>query len=656
VNGVFAAALLVLCGAAGLALIRPHLAMGVAAVGSAVLCAVGVVSAGGWSDARVDLGTWLGFGPSALVADRLSGIFLALVGGTAAAVSVALAERPTRRAAATLHVLVVLALAAVLGADQAFVFFLAWETLSVCLYILGSLGRDRPAALAAAYFASAVNKVGGAAILAAFALLYGQTGSFEFSDWQQAAPGLGTTHDVAFVLLLVGFGTKIGLLPFQVPLPGLYQAAPAATAATIAVAFNAGFYGLWRLVYGTLAPASLWWGELLVMVGGLGAIAGILYAVVQDDVKRFLGFSSVEHGGIALVGLGVALIGQSANKPELAAAGLLAATLHVIMHGIAKAGAFLGAQNVAEATGERTTGPLGGLATRLPGTALGFGLAVLTLAALPPFGGFVSEWFTLEALLQGFRLKNSDAQLFMALGGAMVALTAGIALLAFARLFGGIFLGRPRRRLEPEPETRRGGIGFVAFGVTLLFLGAAAPWEIRWLGKGLSGVLGFDPAETTIRHPLVLGPVYKDFSVLSPTWLTLAIPTFLVAAALLVRVLLKPPVRRAPVWLSGTAPDIAAVQYTPEGYANPIRVVLAGLYGFRRTIQPEGGGRQPERLALSTRVVPAFEHYLYEPLVAAGLRLSGFSRRLQSGRLGLYLLYVLLVLLGALAMIPALRH
>ncbi len=655
-NGVFAAALLVLCGAAGLALLRPRPALGAAAVASALLCAVGVVSAGGWSEARVGLGTWLGFGPSALVADRLSGIFLALVGGTAAAVSVALAERPTRRSPATLHSLVILALAAVLGANQGFVFLLAWETLSVCLYILGSLDRDRPAALAAGYFASAVNKIGGAAILAAFGLLYGQTGSFEFSAWQHAAAGLGTTRDVAFVLLLVGFGTKIGLLPFQVPLPGLYQAAPAATAATIAVAFNGGFYGLWRLVYGTLAPAPLWWGELLIVLGGLGAIAGILYAVVQDDVKRFLGFSSVEHGGIALLGFGVALIGQGSNEPELAAAGLLAATLHVIMHGIAKAGAFLGAESVAEATGERTTAPLGGLAAKLPGTALGFGLAVLTLAAMPPFGGFVSEWFTLEALLQGFRLKDSDAQLFMALGGAMVALTAGIALLAFARLFGGIFLGRPRHPQEPAPEARRGGIGFVAFGVTLLFLGAAAPWEIRWLGEGLSGVLGFDPAGTAVTHPLVLGPVYGNFSVLSPTWLALAIPTFLIAAALLVRVLLKPSVRRAPVWLSGAAPDIAVVQYTPEAYTNPIRVVLAGVYGFRRTIHAEGGGRQPERFMLTTRVVPAFEHYLYEPLVAAGLRLSGFTRRLQSGRLGFYLLYVLLVLLGALAMIPALRH
>jgi formate hydrogenlyase subunit 3/multisubunit Na+/H+ antiporter MnhD subunit len=461
---------------------------------------------------------------------------------------------------------------------------------------------------------------------------------------------------VAFVLLVVGFGTKIGLLPFQGPLPPLYAAAPGATSATIAIAFNAGFYGLWRLVFDVLGPAPMWWGEMLIVLGGLGALVGILSAIVQDEVKRFLGFSSVEHGGIALIGFGVALVGQGAGQPKLAAAGLLAATLHVIMHGLAKTAAFLGADRVSETTGLRDDRLLGGLASRLPLTAVGFGLAVLTLAALPPFGGFVSEWFILEALLQGFRLDDTVAQLIMALGGAMLALTAGLGLLAFAKLYGGIFLGRARSVLDGVRESPLIGSGFAALGAGLLFLGALAPWEIRWLGRGFSDVLGFNLSASTISDPLVLGPVYPNFSVLAPTWLALAIPTFLIGAAALVRLLLRPRVRRAPVWLSGAAPDIATVEYTPEGYANPVRVVLAGVYGFRRTLHREGGGREPLRLVLETRVVPAFEHYLYQPLAAGALWLSGLTRRLQSGRLSFYLLYVLIVLLGVLAMIPALRH
>jgi formate hydrogenlyase subunit 3/multisubunit Na+/H+ antiporter MnhD subunit len=650
-----AVALLILCLAIGVAAAFDRIGLVVTAVGSALLSVTGFVCAGGWSNARVDLGTWLGFGSSALVSDRLAGIFLALVGATAVVVSLSLAARPRGRLTSILHPLVVLAVAAVIGANQGFVFLLAWETITLCLYLLGSAERERPDALFAGYFGSAFSKIGGGALLAAFALLYGETGSFKFSDWTLAAPHLGDARSVAFVLLLVGFGSKIGLLPFQGALPPLYAAAPGATSATIAVAFNAGFYGLWRLVFGTLGPAPMWWGEMLIVLGGLGALVGILYAVIQRETKRFLGFSSVEHGGIALIGFGVALVGQGADEPRLAAAGLLAATLHVIMHGLAKTVAFLGADRVTDATGTDDELPLGGLAQRLPVTALGFGLAVLTLAAMPPFGGFVSEWFTLEALLQGFRLDDTVAQLIMALGGAMLALTAGLGLLAFAKLYGGIFLGRARSALGSVRESRSLGTGFVLLSAGLLFLGAAAPWEIRWLGRGLSGLLGFNLAKTTISDPLVLGPVYPNFSVLAPTWLALAILTFLIAAALLVRLLLRPTVRRAPVWLSGSAPPIAAVQYTPEGYANPIRVVLAGVYGFRRTLERQGGGREPIRLVLETRVVPAFEHYLYQPLTAAGLWLSGQARRLQSGRLSFYLLYVLLVLLGVLAMIPALR-
>jgi formate hydrogenlyase subunit 3/multisubunit Na+/H+ antiporter MnhD subunit len=499
-----------------------------------------------------------------------------------------------------------------------------------------------------------LRELGGACILAAFALLYGKTGSFAFADWAHAGGSLGTARSVAFVLLLVGFGSKIGLLPLQAGLPPLYTAAPGATAATIAIAFNAGFYGLFRLVFDTLGPGPDWWGEVVIVLGALSALVGILYAVAQDEIARFLGYSSVEHGGIILLGFGVALLGQSVHQRELAAAGLLAASLHLVMHGIAKTLAFLAAERVTAATGCRDLRPLGGLAPRLPRTATGFGLAVLSLAAMPPFGGFVSEWFVFEALLQSFRLDSTIARLIMALAAAILALTAGIGLLAFAKLYGGIFLGRARSAFAALGEPDR-ATGILPLTLLALGLGAVAPWEIRWLGRGLRDVLGFDPAGSTISFPLVLGPVYEDFSVLAPTWLALGIPAFLVATALLVRLLLRPPVRRAPVWLSGTAPEVATVQYTPDSYANPIRVVLSTVYRFRRELEPASDA-EPHRRVVSTRVTPAFEAYLYDPLTRAALRLSGQARRLQSGRLGTYLLYILVVLIAALALIPALSN
>ena len=650
---VYAAAMLALAMAAPLALVRARLATAASAAGSLLLGAVGLASAAHWSSATLELGSWLGFGPTALVSDGLAGVFLALVGATGAAVSLALFERPPTRLASALHALVLLATATVIGADQAFVFLLAWETITVSLYLLAASDRDRPGTLLAAYFGGSLSKIGGACILAAFALLYGETGSFAFTDWANASGGLGAARSVAFVLLLVGFGSKIGLLPLQAGLPPLYAASPAATAATIAIAFNAGFYGLYRLVFETLGPGPLWWGELVLVLGALTALVGILYAVAQDEIALLLGFSSVEQGGIILLGFGVALLGQSAQQPELAAAGLLAATLQLIMHGIAKPLAFLAAERVTASTGCHDLRPLGGLAPRLPSTSLGLGLAVLSLAAMPPFGGFVSEWFTFQALLQSFRVDSTIAQLIMALAAAILALTAGIGLLAFAKLYGGAFLGRARSTFSGLREPDR-ALGMLLLAVPALFLGAIAPWEIRWLGQALSGVLGFNLAPPTISFPLVLGPVFEHFSVLAPTWLALAIPTFAIASALLVRLLLRPPVRRAPVWLSGSAPEIAAVQYTPDSYANPIRVVLSSAYRFRRELKPTTE-TAPHQQVLETHLTPPFEAYLYRPLTGIALWLSTQARRLQSGRLGLYLLYILIVLIAALALIPALQ-
>jgi formate hydrogenlyase subunit 3/multisubunit Na+/H+ antiporter MnhD subunit len=655
VTGLLAAGLLVLLAAAAIAARVPRAGAAAAAAGAALLGGLGFACAGGWSHARLSLGSWLGFGPSALVVDRLSGLFLALVGATFAAVALTWARRPPARATAVVGALLMLAMAATLGADQAFVFLLAWECVTVLLYLMVGTGRDVRAGLAA-YATGVAGKVGGAALLGAFGLLYGATGSFAFADWARAAPAMdGDVRNAAFVLLLIGFGSKVGLVPLQGPLPLGYAAAPGAASAAMSVALNLGFYGLWRLVAGGLGPGPLWWGEVALVAGAVGALTGILYALAQDDIKRFLGFSSVEHAGIVLIGFGVALIGQAADRPYLAAAGLVAATLHAIMHAIAKALAFLGADRVAVATGQRAMEPLGGLARPLPRTATGMGIAVLSLAAIPPLAGFVSEWFTLQALLQGFRLQSTGARLVMALGGAALALTAGLGLLAFAKLFGTVFLGRARSVLESVREVAADA-GFAGLGALALALGVLAPWEIRWIGRGLEGVLGFDAAPSTISHPLVLGPVYPDFSVLAPTWLAIALGGF-AAIALVVARAFRAPVRRAPAWVSGTLVDPALVQYTPAAYSNPVRVVLAGPLGFRRRLvaAPDADARGAPGLALRSQVVAPFESYLYRPAAAAALRLADRARRLQSGRLSAYLLYALVVLVVVLALIPTLH-
>ena len=625
---------------------RPSAAL--AALGCALLTAVGLVAALGGARPTLELGSWLGFGSSALRADGLAGIFLALTGITGTAVSTAYVELPRGRFQAAVHGVLLLAVAVVIGADNAFLFLLAWEALGLCVYLIASADRARPGALAAGYFAGGLTKLGGAALLAAFGLLYARTHSFALADWLHASMP-AETRSVVFVLLVCAFATKVGLVPLHGALPAGYGAAPGAGAASLSVALCAGYYGLWRLVVQTLAPAPAWWGDALLVVGAVTAFLGILYAITRNDMRRFLGFSTVEHAGIAALGLGVALLGQSAGNRTLEAAGLLAATLHVVAHGLAKTLALTVVDRVEHVTGERALDRLGGLDTPLPVSAGALGAASLTLAAVPPLGGFVSEWFTFEALLQGFRLPELTSRLLCALAAAALALTAGLGLLAFAKLFGFSFLGPARSRLARAGAPRP--VAIASLGALVVVLGALAPWEIHLLGSGLAGVLGFDPAAQTITRPLTLGPVFRDFSVLAPTWLCLVLPAYAGLAALFVRVRLRPAVRRAPVWVTGSGAPLELVQYRPSSYSNPIRVVLRGLLGFRRELRSTPDGR----LELETTVTLATDRYVYAPVRRLALAAAALVRRTQSGSLSTYLLYLLAVLVLVLVLVPALR-
>lgn len=637
-----------------LALRARRLAALCSAAGCVALVVVGLDSALGGARPLLGLGDWLGFGHSALRADGLAGIFLALTGLTGAAVSLAYAARPATRWLTALASGLLLFVAVSICSDNGFLFLLAWEVVTVCVYLIASAQGDRDG-LRAGFLTGGLAKLGGGALLAAVGLLYAQTHSFSLEVWAHSSLTSGT-RSVLFVLFLICFATKVGLVPLQGGLPAGYGSSPRLGAASLSVALCAGFYGLWRFEFQVLGPLPVWCGDALLIVGALSALTGIAYAITEDNLRRFLGYSTVEHAGVVAVGFGVALLGAAARQPTLAAAGLLAATLHVCSHNLAKTLALIGIDGVEQATGKRTIDPLGGLARRLPASALALGVSSLTLAAVPPLGGFVSEWFTFEALLQAFRMPTLLSRLLCALAAAALALTAGLGLLAFAKYYSFIFLGAARSRLRVTRAAWRPQIGLLALGIVTLFLGTVAPWEIHALGSGLQPLLGPNPAATTISHPLVLGPVYSGFSVLAPTWLSIVLPAYALVALAGVwatrgEAVRAAPVRRAPVWISGSAAPLAEVQYRPSAYSNPMRVILRSPLGFRsRVLQGEG-----TRMTLDVRVVHAIDRFVYAPAVALALGVAGRVRGLQSGRLSAYLLYVLIALIVALALIPVLH-
>jgi hydrogenase-4 component B len=624
-----------------------------AAAGCALLVIVGVAAALGRAGPVLNLGHWLGFGHNSLRADGLAGIFLALTGLTGGAVSLAYFELPPGRWLTALGCTLVLFVAVAIGSDNAFLFLLAWETITLCVYLIASAGRNTQDLLAG-YLSGGLAKIGGAALLAAFGLLYAHTHSFSLAVWANASLPAGT-RGVVFFLFLACFATKVGVIPLQGGLPAGYGSAPRLGAASLSVALCAGFYGLWRFEFQVLGPLPAGCGDALLVLGAVSALAGITYALTQNNLRRFLGYSTVEHAGVAMVGFAVALLGHAAHMPTLAAAGLLAATLHVCAHNLAKTLALIGIDRVEQATGERTIDPLGGLSRSLPVSALALGVSSLTLAAIPPLGGFVSEWFTFEALLQGFRMPTLLSRLLCALAAAALALSAGLGLLAFAKFYSFTFLGRARERLGALAEPSRWPLGAACLAVVLLFLGTVAPWEVHALGSGLKPLLGFDAAQASLSHPLVLGPVFKEFSVLAPTWLSIVLPAYAIIAVLIaVASDRRRRVRRAPVWVTGSGAELSSVQYRPSAYSNPMRVILRGPLGYRSRIVAGDAAKAESPLTLETRVVLAVDRYLYAPVTRLALLLAGRVRASQSGRLSSYLLYMLVALILALSLVPIL--
>jgi hydrogenase-4 component B len=634
--------------------------------GSACL-AVGGAGALAGHPARLWPAGVLGPGTAGLAADRLSGLFLVIAFGAATWVSPGFASWAARgggarRGLGASYAVALGAVAVFFVARDAFTFLFSWELLTVAFYLMVGFERGRAGRPSAAMITLAFGKVSGAALLAGLLLLAVRSGSLGLASFAHVAAGGART--TAQVLLLAGFAVKVGLVPFQVWMPRGYAAAPGPARAVMAgVAVNVGFYGLWRTL-AVLGPPPGWLTGLLLVLAGLTAVLGIAHAAVQTGLMRVIAYSSVENTGLILAGFGVALVGAAVRAPQLAAAGLLAATLQVIAHTAAKSLLFTAAAGITGG-GTDDLDRLRGVARRAPWRGTGLAIGGLTLAGLPPTAGFVSEWFLLEALMQQFRVPGLGFRLVLAVAGAAVALTAGFAGVTFVRLIGLVVLGRPgpgggRGGADAGgPDSGLGGRGaIVVLGAACLIGAALTPLEIRAVAAGLSPVVPASVTGGALKSPWVLQPVFAGFSIVSPSWLWLAMPSLFLIVALLAwalsgRRLIR--VRRVPAWRSATAGVTGSSRYTAFGFANPTRRVLAAVLHTRTAVRPIAAA-QPDvaHVGYESDVIEVTEEYLYRPLVRPFAMATRAARRLQSGRLDAYLGYMLIALIAVLAVVTAL--
>lgn len=609
--------------------------------------------------------------------DHLTGLFLLIAYGVAAPICLSHAanpappdpDTPTPRGLAAALALTLAALALVLTAQGVFGFVFGWETLTLAFYLLTAFERHKAGRATAAVLTVGFGKASGALLLLGLLLLAASAHTLTLGGLASAH---GTTRSTAYALLVAGFAIKVGLVPLQIWLPAAYPAAPGPARAIMAgIAVNAGFYGLWRTLAVLGAPPH-WLPLVLLPLAAASALLGIAHATVHTRLTRVIAYSSIENTGLILAGYGIALVGADQHSSALMAVGLLAATLQLIAHAIGKSLLFASTAVIQQRYRTDDLDALRGVARRLPFAGSAFTAGALTLAGLPPTIGFVSEWFLLEALLQQFRLAGLPARLTLAVTGAAVALTAGFAGVAFARLVGLTILGDPGpHRRPPGPDrvlARSGRLALAVLTAGCLALAVLTPLEIRVIARGLTAIVPAPTMLSALKGPWVLQPVYPGFSILAPTWLWIMLPALAIGVIALLLAASRGrafTVRRVPPWRSATEGVEGEDCYTSFGYANPTRRVLANIL-FTRTALQRLHEQQPQRdtgypglrapdatLGYTSDVVEVVDTYLYQPLRRPLRAVVGAAKRLQSGRLDAYIAYMLIALVGVIALVVA---
>lgn len=473
----------------------------------------------------------------------------------------------------------------VLIADDAYSFLVAWELMSLSSWLL-VLNQHRDAATRnAALLYLVMANIGTGALLLAFGLMAGGANSYAFSALRDAHLSPVRTA-LVFVLALIGAGSKAGMVPLHVWLPPAHAAAPSPVSALMSgIMTKVAIYGLIRILFDLMGGGSTWWwGVTVLILGGFTALAGVLYAVLQRDLKRLLAYSTVENIGFILAGLGLAIAFRASHLDALATLALSAALLHVFNHAAFKSLLFLGAGAVITATGVQDMERLGGLIRRLPRTAFVFLIGAVSISALPPFNGFVSEWLVFQGVINGAALPQWPAKFAAPIVGAMLALAAALAAVAFVKAFGISFLGRPRS--SKAADAREVGIlmiGPMAVLATICTLVGIAPKPVLDLiAPATNLLLPSAHGAIDVSNWLWLAPLGLDRSSYGGVVIlvgVLAMTAILVAA---IHRFASNAARRAPAWDCGFPDPRPETQYTASSFSQPIRRVF-GTTAFAAT-------------------------------------------------------------------------
>ena len=528
--------------------------------------------------------------------------------------------------------LLVASMALVVTADNMITFLLSWEIMSLSSFFLVIHDYQTPENRKAGYLYFIFSHVGAMFIFAAFGVLYGHTGSFGFES-------VGLSHAakmLVFVLAFIGFGSKAGVFPFHVWLPHAHPAAPSHISAVMSgVMIKTGIYGILR-IYSILNLHTPAVGTMVLVFGMVSGVLGVVYALGQHDLKRLLAYHSVENIGIILIGIGIGMIGVEANNPIMAVLGFSGGLLHVLNHSIFKSLLFMGAGMVLQKTGTRSIDALGGLLKHMKVTGVTFLVGSLAIAGLPPFNGFVSEFFIYMGSFKGVAVETPVFVLSL-LAIVSLAVIGGLALACFTKVVGVVFQGEPRSRAAQDVDEK--GLSMLLPMVVLA--GACAVIGIypgAFMFMALKGVaaLGLDYG----RIPM------EPFARMSAN-ITLGATLFIavILAILALRRILYQgkAIGRAGTWGCGFTQPTTRMQYTGSSYAASILDFFKPAAPLQED-HPPVSGLFPRATHYHSHIHDIIELHLNRLVVKPVLWLFDKLRWIQHGDIHLYIGYILLAI------------
>lgn len=563
----------------------------------------------------------------------------------------------------------------VLAAANAITFLLAWEVMVISTYVLVTVEFDRPGRPQAAFLMLALSKIGFIAMAVGFLAIGSLRTGVTFTELSQHPALSAGVASAAFVLFLIGFGVKAGLVPLQGWLPEAHPAAPANVSAALSgIVVAMGVYGLILTVVTLLGTPAAWWGYLTLGVGVITAIYGVLFSLLVPNLKRMLAYSTVENLGFMVAMVGLALVFTSSHQDLLGGAALVVAILHALYHALLKSTAFMGAGCVDVAAHGLDLDRLGGLARRMRFATLLFFVAAMGLAGIPPLNGFQTEWLGLQMLIRARILTTPESRLYMAGAGMLLTLTFALATTAYVRVFGGAFLGAPRSRdasnAREVPRTMRLGMLITAGAAVITALvpavgiGAAATsaggaTRVPGLLDAMLPPIFLHPSQFALPvrlggtflsqilpgNGVVITPTSFSYSFISPTYIFLSLMAIIALVTVCIHFLGRRERVEHDVWVGGGPPFRPSMQYTATAFTNLFRSTFGGVFGDQRTVQQDyhQAPYYAHSVRYERRVVEPVATYLYRPLVAAARRVSAWSRVIQTGNVSLYLLYLVAV-------------